>query len=39
MENIEIKIDYFSATFPLDCDADDSIMFKVHEMVRLIAHT
>ena len=37
MENIEIKIDYFSATFPLDCDADDSIMFKVHEMVKLMA--
>ena len=37
MENLEIKIDYFSATFPLDVDADDSIMFKVHEMVRLIA--
>ncbi len=37
MENLEIKIDYFSATFPLDVDAEDSIMFKVHEMVRLIA--
>ena len=37
MEKIEIKIDYFSATFPLDCDADDSIMFKVHEMVKLMA--
>ena len=37
MENIEIKIDYFSATFPLDCDADDSVMFKVHEMVKLMA--
>ena len=37
MENIEIKIDYFSATFPLDCDADDSIMFKVHEIVKLMA--
>ena len=37
MENFEIKIDYFSATFPLDVDAEDSIMFKVHEMVRLIA--
>ncbi len=37
MENFEIKIDYFSATFPLDVDAEDSIMFKVHEMVRFIA--
>ena len=34
---IEMKIDYFSATFPLDCDADDSVLFKVHEMVRLMA--
>ena len=37
MENFEIKIDYFSAAFPLDVDVEDSIMFKVHEMVRLIA--
>lgn len=36
-KNIEIKIDYFSATFPLDVDADDSVMFKVHDMVRLMA--
>ena len=35
--NIEIKIDYFSATFPLNCDADDSVLFKVHEMVKLMA--
>ena len=34
---IEMKIDYFSATFPLDCDADDSVLFKVHEMVKLMA--
>lgn len=37
MNNIEIKIDYFSATFPLDVDSKDSTMFKVHEMVRLIS--
>ena len=37
MNKFEIKIDYFSATFPLDVDADDSILFKVHEMVSLIA--
>lgn len=35
--NIEVKIDYFSATFPLMCDAEDSLLFKVHEMVRLMA--
>ena len=37
VENIEIKIDYFSTTFPLDVDADDSVLFKVNEMVMLIA--
>ena len=35
--NMEVKIDYFSATFPLQCDEQDSILFKVHEMVRCIA--
>ncbi len=35
--NIEVKIDYFSATFSLMCDAEDSLLFKVHEMVRLMA--
>ena len=35
--NIEIKIDYFSATFPLDVSDNDSVLFKVHEMVRLMA--
>ena len=37
IDNIEIKIDYFSTTFPLDVDADDSVLFKVNEMVMLIA--
>lgn len=37
MNDIEIKIDYFSATFPLNVDEDDSIMFRVHEMVKLFA--
>ena len=37
MNNLEVKIDYFSATFPLNVDDQDSLMFKVHEMVRLIA--
>lgn len=37
MNNIEIKIDYFSATFPLDVDDNESTMFKVHEMVALMA--
>ena len=37
VENIEIKIDYFSTTFPLDIDADDSVMFKVNEMVMMFA--
>lgn len=37
MENIEIKIDYLSATFPLDVDDDNSKLFKVYEMVKLIA--
>jgi len=34
---MEVKIDYFSATFPLQCDDQDSLLFKVHEMVRLIS--
>lgn len=34
--NIEIKIDYFSATFPLDVDEKDSVQYKVHEMVRCL---
>ena len=37
MSKIEVKIDYLSATFPLDCDADDNVLFKVHEMVRIMA--
>ena len=37
MNNIEVKIDYFSATFPLNVDEEDSLMFKVLEMVKLIA--
>lgn len=37
MNEIEIKIDYFSATFPLDVDAGESVLFKVHEMVKLIS--
>ena len=37
MNNIEVKIDYFSVTFPLQCDDNESLMFKVHEMVRLLA--
>ena len=37
MNNIEVKIDYFSATFPLNVDDSDSLLFAVHETVRLIA--
>ena len=37
MNSIEVKIDYFSATFPLQVDDQDSLLFKVHEMVRLIS--
>ena len=35
--NMEVKIDYFSATFPLICDADDSVKLRVDEMVMLLA--
>jgi len=34
---LEIKIDYFSTTFPLQCDSDDSVRLRVDEMVMLIA--
>ena len=34
---MEIKIDYFSATFPLDLSAEESILFKVYETVKTIA--
>lgn len=37
MNNYEVKIDYFSATFPLNVDSEDCLMFKVLEMVKLIA--
>ena len=37
MSKIEVNIDYLSATFPLDCDADDNVLFKVHEMVGIMA--
>ena len=37
MNNIEVKIDYFSATFPLNVDDSDSLLFAVHETVRLLA--
>lgn len=33
----EVKIDYFSVTFPLDCFADEPAFFKVHEMLYFIA--
>lgn len=33
MNEIEIKIDYFSVTFPLDLSANESTQFKVHETV------
>lgn len=33
MNPIEIKIDYFSVTFPLDLSANESTQFKVHETV------
>lgn len=36
MDNIEIKIDYFSATFPLSCDEEDDIQLRVYELVKLI---
>ena len=35
--NTEIKIDYFSATFPLHCDIDDSVKLRVDEMIMIIA--
>ena len=34
---MEVKIDYFSVTFPLDCDSNNNVLFKVHEMVALIS--
>ncbi len=34
--NTEIKIDYFSATFPLSCDEEDDTQLKVYELVKLI---
>lgn len=34
---MEIKIDYFSATFPLDLSAEESTLFKVYETVKIIA--
>ena len=37
MNSIEVKIDYFSATFPLNVDENDSLSYKVLEMVKLIA--
>lgn len=37
MSKIEVKIDYLSVTFPLDCNADDNVLFKVHEMVGIMA--
>ena len=37
MNNTEIKIDYLSATFPLKCDAEDSVLLRVHEMVYIVA--
>ena len=38
MSNIEVKIDYLSATFPLDCDYAESTIFKVYQMVELVAN-
>ena len=38
MNEIEIKIDYVSLTFPLPIDQNDSILFIVQEMVRLFAN-
>ena len=37
MNNFEIKIDYLSATFPMDIDANDSEILTVHETVRLFS--
>lgn len=37
MNEIEIKIDYFSVTFPLDLSANESTQFKVHETVEELA--
>lgn len=34
---MEIKIDYFSTTFPLDLSAEESTLFKVYETVKIIA--
>ena len=36
MDKTEIKIDYFSATFPLACDEEDDIQLRVYELVKLI---
>ncbi len=36
MEKTEIKIDYFSATFPLACDEEDDIQLRVYELIKLI---
>lgn len=34
---MEVKIDYFSATFPLDCYFDELAFFNVYEMLKLIS--
>lgn len=34
---MEIKIDYFSTTFPSDLSANESTLFKVYETVKMIA--
>ena len=34
---MEVKIDYFSATFPLDCYFDELAFFNVYDMLKLIA--
>lgn len=38
MDDFEVKIDYMSVTFPLDIYENESVMFRVHEMVKLMAN-
>ena len=37
MSEIEVKIDYFSVTFPLELNDNDSVLFKVYDVVKEIA--
>lgn len=37
-QNLQVKIDYLSVTYPLQCEATDSVRRKVEEMVELISN-